>query len=256
MGRLLGDPEVWDDSPSRPRPALRGLVGLAIGAAAGLLLALAVVPRPGPAPPEVRLPRAAEPPRLRVERQVLESASLGNRPLLLSRSGRLEQVNADGTDRRVVAQSVVASAVVGPDRAGVLVALDSGVVTRVEANGTGHRLGPDGFVADGLVGAGRRLLACPDPAEQPADRGLLLDAVSGRARPVRLGCPVAWAAEGGLFAGTGGPWTKVEGFARGEAVPRGGSVLVGRPGRRPRVLLDARRLRAAAGAERWSTAWP
>jgi hypothetical protein len=248
VGRLLGDPEVWDDSPSRPRPALRGLVGLAIGAAAGLLLALAVVPRPDPAPPEVRLPRAAEAPKLRVERQVLESASLGNGPLLLSRSGRLEQVNADGTDRRVVAQSVVAGAVVGPDRAGLLVVLDSGVVTRVEANGTGHRLGPDGFVADGLAGAGRRLLACPDPAEQPADGGLLLDAVSGRARPVRLGCPVAWAAEGGLFAGTGGPWTKVEGFARGEAVPRGGSVLVGRPGKRPRVLLDARRLGAAAGA--------
>ena len=247
MGRLLGDPEVWDDSPSRPRPALRGLVGLAIGAAAGLLLALAVVPRPAPVPPEVRLPRAAEAPKLRVERQVLESASLGNGPLLLSRSGRLEQVNADGTDRRVVAQSVVASAVVGPDRAGVLVALDSGVVTRVEANGTGHRLGPDGFVADGLAGAGRRLLACPDPAQRRADGGLLLDAVSGRARAVRLGCPVAWAAEGGLFAGTGGPWTKVEGFDRGEAVPRGGSVLVGRPGRRPRVLLDARRLWAAAG---------
>jgi hypothetical protein len=247
VGRLLGDPEVWDDSPSRPRPALRGLVGLAIGAAAGLLLALAVVPRPAPVPPEVRLPRAAEAPKLRVERQVLESASLGNGPLLLSRSGRLEQVNADGTDRRVVAQSVVASAVVGPDRAGVLVALDSGVVTRVEANGTGHRLGPDGFVADGLAGAGRRLLACPDPAQRRADGGLLLDAVSGRARAVRLGCPVAWAAEGGLFAGTGGPWTKVEGFDRGEAVPRGGSVLVGRPGRRPRVLLDARRLWAAAG---------
>ena len=247
MGRLLGDPEVWDDSPSRPRPALRGLVGLAIGAAAGLLLALAVVPRSAPVPPEVRLPRAAEAPKLRVERQVLESASLGNGPLLLSRSGRLEQVNADGTDRRVVAQSVVASAVVGPDRAGVLVVLDSGIVTRVEANGTGHRLGPDGFVADGLAGAGRRLLACPDPAQRRADGGLLLDAVSGRARPVRLGCPVAWAAEGGLFAGTGGPWTKVEGFARGEAVPRGGSVLVGRPGRPPRALLDARRLRAAAG---------
>ena len=46
MGRLLGDPEVWDD-PSRPRPALRGLVRLATGAAAGLLLALAVVPAPG-----------------------------------------------------------------------------------------------------------------------------------------------------------------------------------------------------------------
>ena len=41
MGRLLGDPEVWDDSPSRPRPAVRGLAGLAAGAVAGLLLAFA-----------------------------------------------------------------------------------------------------------------------------------------------------------------------------------------------------------------------
>ena len=37
MGRLLGDPEVWDDSPARPRPAVRGLAGLAAGAVAGLL---------------------------------------------------------------------------------------------------------------------------------------------------------------------------------------------------------------------------
>ena len=39
MGRLLGDPEVWDDTPARPRPAARGLAGLAIGAVAGPLLA-------------------------------------------------------------------------------------------------------------------------------------------------------------------------------------------------------------------------
>jgi len=50
-----------------------------------------------------------------------------------------------------------------------------------------------------------------------------------------------------VFAGSGGPWTRLAGFRRGAAVARGGSVLVGRPGRRPRVLLDARRLRAAAG---------
>ena len=31
MGRLLGDPEVWDDSPARPRPTVRGLAGLAVG---------------------------------------------------------------------------------------------------------------------------------------------------------------------------------------------------------------------------------
>ena len=246
MGRLLGDPEVWDDTPARPRPAARGLAGLAAGAVAGLLLAFAVVPRPDPPPPEVRLPPSAEAPRLRVEKQLLYGASLGG-PMLVSRSGRLEQVNADGTDRRVVAQNLRASAVVGPDRAGVLVAVDSGVVTRVEANGGTRRLGPGDFVAGGLAGAGRRLLACPDPAEGPADAGLLLDAVSGRATRVRLGCPVAWAGRGGMFAGTGGPWTRLEGFRRAAAVPRGGSVLVGRPGTRPRVLLDARRLRRLAG---------
>jgi hypothetical protein len=235
VGRLLGDPEVWDDSPARPRPAVRGLVGLATGA------------RPAPPPPEVRLPPAAEAPRLQVQKQVLYSAGLGGGPLLVSRSGRLEQVNADGTDRRVVAQNLRASAVVGPDRAGVLAAMDSGVVTRVEADGTTRRLGPDDFVAGGLAGAGRRLLACPDPAGQPVDAGLLLDAVSGRASPVRLGCPVAWAARGEVFAGTGGPWARLAGFRRGTTAPRGGSVLVGRPGRRPRVLLDARRLRGAAG---------
>ena len=247
MGRLLGDPEVWDDSPARPRPALRGLAGLAIGAVAGLLLAFAVVPRPDPPPPEVRLPPAAEAPRLRVEKQILYSAGLGGGPLLVSRSGRLEEVRADGTDRRVLAQSVRASAVVGPDRSGVLVALDSGVITRVEADGSGRRLGPANFVADGLVGAGRQLLACPDPAGQSADGGLLLDAVSGRARPVKVGCPVAWAARAGVFAGAGGPWTKVEGFRRAAATPRGGSVLIGRPGKAPRALLDSKRLRQLAG---------
>jgi hypothetical protein len=247
VGRLLGDPEVWDDSPARPRPAVRGLAGLAVGAVAGLLLALAVVPRPDPPPPEVRFPVAAEAPKLRVEKQILFSAGLGGGPLLVSRSGRLEEVRADGTDRRVLAQNVRASAVVGPDRAGVLVALDSGVVTRVEVNGTSRQVGPADFVADGLVGAGRQLLACPDPTGQPADGGLLLDAVSGRARPVRVGCPVAWAARAGVFAGTGGPWTKVEGFRRAAAVPRGGSVLVGRPGQAPRVLLDNKRLRQLAG---------
>jgi hypothetical protein len=247
VGRLLGDPEVWDDSPSRPRPAARGLAGLAAGAVAGLLVALAVVPRPAPRPPEVRLPAAAEAPRLRVDRQILYSVSLGGGPLLLSRSGRLEAVNPDGSDRRVVAQNVRASAAVGPDRAGVVVALDSGVITRIEANGSTSRLGPASFVADGLAGAGRQLLACPDPAEGPADRGLLLDAARGRPRPVRLGCPVAWAARGAVFAGTGGPWARVQGFRRAVAIPKGTSVLVGRAGKRPRVLLDRRRLQARAG---------
>jgi hypothetical protein len=247
VGRLLGDPEVWDDSPSRPRPALRGLAGLAVGAVAGLLVAFAVVPRPAPPPPEVRLPAAADPPKLQVERRTLESIGIGGGRLLLTRSGRLEEVNADGTDRRVVAQNVRASAVVGPDRAGVLVALDSGVISRIEANGTTRRIGPASFVAEGLVGAGRRLLACPDPEGRAVDRSLLLDAASGRATPVRVGCPVAWAARAEVFAGAGGPWTRAEGFRRAATTPKGGSVLLGRPGKRPRVLLDAKALAAAAG---------
>jgi len=37
VGRLLGDPEVWDDSQARPRPAVPGLVGLAAGAGRRLL---------------------------------------------------------------------------------------------------------------------------------------------------------------------------------------------------------------------------
>jgi peptide/nickel transport system ATP-binding protein len=56
VGRLLGDPEVWDDSPSRPRVLVRGLVGLAAGLVAGGLVALAVVPRPAAPPPEVAAP--------------------------------------------------------------------------------------------------------------------------------------------------------------------------------------------------------
>jgi hypothetical protein len=247
VGRLLGDPEVWEDTPARPRPAVRGLVGLAIGALAGLLLAVALVPRPDPPPPEIRLPPTAEAPKLQVQKQFLYSAGLGSGPMLVTRSGRLEQIEPDGTGRRVVAQNLRASAVVGPDRAGVLTAVDSGVVTRVEASGLTRRLGPADFVAAGLAGAGRRLLACPDPAERPVDAGLLLDAVSGRASPVRLGCPVAWAARAGVFAGAGGPWARLTGFRRAATVPKGGSVLVGRPGRPPRVLLDAGRLRRLAG---------
>jgi hypothetical protein len=64
---------------------------------------------------------------------------------------------------------------------------------------------------------------------------------------VKLGCPVAWAARAGVFAGAGGPWTRLQGFRRAAATPRGGSVLVGRPGKPPRVLLEAKRLRRLAG---------
>ena len=43
MGRLLGDPEVCDDSPSRPRVLVRGLAGLAAGLTAVFALQVFVV---------------------------------------------------------------------------------------------------------------------------------------------------------------------------------------------------------------------
>src|SRR4029450_9028138 len=116
---------------------------------------------------------------------------------------------------------------------------------------------PAPSLAAGLLGSARQLLACPDRTGQPPDAGLLLDAASGKSRPLKLGCPIAWAARAGGFAGGGGAggggggrWTSVEGFRRAATVPRGRSVLVGRPGKAPRVLLDAKRLRrlAAKGA--------
>ena len=249
MGRLLGDPEVWDDSPSRPRVLVRGLVGLAAGLAVGALVAFAVVPRPAPPPPDVPVPPPpVEAPRIRVAQQTLYNVTLSAGPLLVSRSGRLEQVKPDGTDRRVVAQNVRASAAVGPGRDGRLAVVDSGALERVNRDGTTERLGPANFVADGLAGRGGRLLACADASgrRRPA-AGLLLMTTNGRPRPVRLGCPVAWAAGADVVAGAGGPWTAVAGIERDVAVLRGASVLLGRPGGRPRVLLGARGLRAAAG---------
>jgi hypothetical protein len=246
---LLGDPAVWDDSPSRPRVLLRGLVGLAAGVAVGGLVAFAVVPRPATPLPEVAVPPPpAEGPRVRVEQQTLYNVSLSAGPLLLTRSGRLEQVKPDGSDRRVVAQNVRASAVVGPGHDGTLVVLDSGVVTRVDRDGATTRLGPDSYLAAGLAGRDRRLLACAKPGgSRRPDSGLLLTATGGRPRPVKLGCPVAWAGGAEVVAGAGGPWTGVRGIEPDRAVQRGSSVLLGRPGGRLRVLLGARELRAAAG---------
>jgi hypothetical protein len=245
VGRLLGDPEVWDDRPSRPRVLLRGVVGLAAGLAAGGLLALVLAPRPAPPPPRLAAPArpALEAPGVRVDQQALGDITLSAGPVLVTRSGRLELVKPDGSGRRVLAQSVRASAVVGPGRDGALVALDGGQLLRVGSDGATMRLGPSGFVAGGLAGRGGRLLACADAdGRRPPGRALLLSAGGGPASRVGLGCPVAWAADAQLVAGTGGPWRPTR---RGV---RGSSVLLGRPGVRPRPLLDAGRLRAAAGA--------
>jgi len=228
---------------------VRGLVGLAAGLVAGGLVAFAVVPRPAAAPPEVVVPSPpAEGQRVRVEQQTLYNVTLSAGPLLLSRSGRLEQVKPDGTDRRVVAQNVRASAVVGPDRDGGLVVLDSSVIVRVDGDGATTRLGPANFLADGLAGRDERLLACAEPSgSRRPDAGLLMMTTDGRSRPVKLGCPVAWASDAEVIAGAGGPWAAVKGIERNAAVQRGASVMIGRPGGRLRVLLGARELRAAAG---------
>jgi hypothetical protein len=45
-------------------------------------------------------PPPAEGPRVRVEQQTLYNVTLSAGPLLVTRSGRLEQVKPDGTDRR------------------------------------------------------------------------------------------------------------------------------------------------------------
>jgi hypothetical protein len=249
LGRLLGDPEVWDDSPSRPRVLVRGLAGLAAGLAAGGLVAFAVVPRPAPSPPVVVVPPPpVEAPEVPVAQQTLSNVTVSAGPLLVARSGRLEQVQPDGTERRVVAQSVSVSAAAGPGRDGRLMVLDSGVVKRVDRDGTKRRLGPPGFVADGLAGRGGRLLACAETGgRRRAGAGVLLSAAGGPSSRVGLGCPVAWARRAEVVAGAGGPWAAVKGIEREGAVVRGTSVLVGRPGARPRVLLGARGLRAAAG---------
>lgn len=56
VGTLLGDADVWDDTPARPRPLRRGLAALAGGLAVGLAVGWAVAPRPAPPAPVVTLP--------------------------------------------------------------------------------------------------------------------------------------------------------------------------------------------------------
>jgi hypothetical protein len=243
LGKLLGDPAVWDDALPRPRPLLRGLVGLAAGLAAGALVAAVATPRPAPRPAPVTVPAAAETPRVPLDQQTIASISLSAGPMVLRRASGLEAVEPDGTGHRLLAADVDASAIVaGPG--GSLVALDHGQLTRVTRDGTARRLGPRGFVAGGLAGRGDQLLACADSARAPG-QGLLL-AAGGHARPVRLGCPVAWAAGADLAAGAGGPWRRLALPAAAGPAAWGASVLAGPPGA-PRVLLDPARLRAEAG---------
>jgi hypothetical protein len=253
VGILLGDADVWDDTPARPRPLRRGLAALALGLAAGLAAGWAVAPRPAPAAPRVTLPAAAPAPAPSQGAAVLDQAALAG-PMLVTGLGNLEQVQPDGSGSQVVAG--LPPVAVLPAAGGPLVALGGEAVVAVDRDTTATRLTPGGFRARGIAGRGGQVLACgrrPLPLDQrlaATDAGrdetsaapaLLLRAGGGRAREVGLACPVAWAARAGVVAGAGGAQVP---FRR---TTRGTSVLVGHPGGPLRTVLDRRRLEAASG---------
>jgi hypothetical protein len=255
VGTLLGDADVWDETPARPRPLRRGLAALAAGVAVGLAAGWAVAPRPAPAVPRVTLPAGGPAaPAPTQGAAVVDQAALAG-PMLVTGLGKLEELQADGSASQVVAPSLPPVAVL-PARGGPLVALGGEAVLKVDRAGTATRITPDGFRAHGIAGRGGEVLACgrrPLPIAQrlaARDAGrdetadapaLLLRATGGRAREVGLACPVAWAARAGVVAGAGGAQVRYR------RTTRGTSVLIGGPGGPLRTLLDRRRLEAATG---------
>lgn len=255
MGTLLGDAEVWDETPARPRPLRRGLIALLVGMAVGLAAGWAVAPRPAPPAPRVTLPAAAPPAPVPTQgAAVVDQAALAG-PVLVTGLGKLEELRVDGSSSQVVAPSLPPVAVL-PVRGGPLVALGGEAVLEVDRAGTATRITPGDFRARGIAGRGGEVLACgrrplpPDQRLAARDAGrdetsnapaLLLRATGGRAKEVGLACPVAWAARAGVVAGAGGAQVP---FRR---TTRGTSVLVGSPGGPLRTLLYRRRLEAATG---------
>ncbi|HEX6674495.1 MAG TPA: hypothetical protein VF486_05655 [Actinomycetes bacterium] len=254
MGTLLGDADVWDDTPARPRPLRRGLVALAVGVAVGLAAGWVVAPRPAPPAPRVVLPAAspAAPVPTQGEAVVQQAAVAG--PMLVTGLGKLEELQADGSSSQVVAPGLPPVAVLPVG--GRLVALGGDAVLAVDRTGTATRITPSEFRARGVAGRGGEVLACgrrPLPIAQrlaARDAGrdetgnapaLLLRAAGGKATEVGLACPVAWAARAGVVAGAGGAQVRFRGTTRGTA------VLAGKPGGPLRTLLDRRALEAATG---------
>ncbi len=258
MGSLLGDADVWDDTPAPPRPLRRG-VGLAgVGLLVGLAVGWAVAPRPVPPAPVVSLPpvRAADAqgPVLPQGGPLIEQAALAG-PMVVAGLGRVDEVKPDGTGRRALSSDFVPVAVL-PARDGRTVALGGNAVVTIDRNGTSSQLTPDDFRAGGIAGRGDRVLACgrrPLPTDQrlaaraagrdqtAAAPALLLPTKGGKGTEVGLGCPVSWAARAPVVAGAGGPQV---GYRR---TTRGSSVLVGRVGGPLRTLLDRSRLESATG---------
>lgn len=259
VGSLLGDADVWDDTPAPSRPLRRGLALAGVGLLAGLAVGWAVAPRPAPAAPVVSLPpvRAVD-----AQGSVLphggpltEQAALAG-AMVVAGPGRVDEVKPDGTGRRALSSDFVPLAVL-PGRGGrPTVALGGSAVVTLDRNGTVDRLTPDGFWAGGVAGGQGQVLACgrrPLPlAERRAARAasrdesvaapaLLLPVKGGKESEVALGCPVSWAAGAPVVAGAGGPQVRYR------RTTRGSSVLAGRVGGPLRTLLDRRGLESATG---------
>ena len=253
MGKLLGDPQVWDDSVARPRVAVRGgaalLAGLVIGGLVGFLVTSRPVPPP---PPAVAVPATQPVPEVPVDQSTLANVTLASGRMLVSTGTQVVSVKPDGTGLQSLGSGVSASAAVGPSRDGSLVVLDNGTVERLGSEGAPKRLLPPTFSVAGLAGdrTGERVLACGGPTPRgeapptPESQGssVLLSSRGGRATQVGLGCPVAWAAAADRIAGAGGP------RVRFRKQFRGSSVLAGPSGGPLVPVISAEVVRAVGGA--------
>jgi hypothetical protein len=255
VGSLLGDADVWDDTPARPRPLRRGLAGLAAGLIVGLAVGWAVAPRPVPSAPVVPLPAARPPPQADQGTAVVDQAILAG-PMLATGLGKLQEVQPNGVSARIISQGFAPVGVL-PARAGSpLFALGGDAVVLIDRAGTVSQLTPSGFRARGMAWAGSKLFACgrrpllPDQRQVVDAAGgdptrhapaLLLGVKGGRPTEVELACPVASSADGNVVAGAGGAQVAYRSTTRGTA------VLAGRAGGPLRTLLSRAQLEAATG---------
>jgi hypothetical protein len=255
LGSLLGDVEVWDDTPARPRPLRRGLAALCAGLVVGLAVGWAVAPRPVPAAPLVPLPASRPPPQPDQGGAVVDQAILAG-PMLATGLGKLQEVQPNGISARIISPDTAPVALLPARRGAPLVALGGDAVVLIEQAGTVSQLSPSDFRARGMAWAGSKVLACgrrplPPDQTQIADAAgqdqtrnapaLLLGVKGGPATEVELACPVASSAGGELVAGAGGAQVRYR------STTRGTSVLAGRAGAPLRTLLSRAQLEAATG---------
>jgi hypothetical protein len=259
VGSLLGDADVWDDTPAPPRPLRRGLAMAGVGLLVGLGVGWAVAPRPAPPAPVVSLPparAAGAAGSALLEGGDLVAQAMSSGTMLAVGLGRVDEVKPDGTGRRAVSSSFAPVAVAAGTGAAPLVALGGDAVVTIDRDATTHPLTPGDYRAGGVARRGNRVLACgrrplPLPRRLAARKAgrdesapapaLLLSVRGGAPHELDLGCPVSWAAGADVVAGAGGPQVP---YRRSS---RGASVLVGPPGGPLRTLLDQGRLEAATG---------